>query len=358
MRSSASSETPALRAAARAVRAWARAAAERADVEGVRRERGSRGPGGRTSRRGSGRRPRCRGRGRIRARAVFGPLDDDLVGARHPLRCREQGPRIDADRAPADPPRGGAERFAGVDRADTTRRGGGPNTSAKTFSALVLDQAAAADAPGQAPPGRRRVVAGPSRRSSSTSSLSPSRLCPSTTVKRTARSSPWASESRTSVRLNRAARRRRRSRRRRGARPERLVVGDPVAEQPAAGPTLDHLARVHRRRRSRRSRPRPSRTSGRDSETANFAPTGRGAELARRDDGRDRDLARPAARQRSTSSTISFTLRASVRCPPRTVPRASRLATSWPGDEPVDVGEAPPAFRPRAAGTPGGPSAD
>ena len=133
-------------------------AAERADVERVRLERGLQGREVEllVVRQDDDRRvaigPNLRER-------LLGPLDDDLVGARHPLGGREAAARIDADRAPAD--RSARRRTAprSVSTAPiTTRRGGGPNTSAKTFAPSCsirplrrMSGASAARPPGSSP---------------------------------------------------------------------------------------------------------------------------------------------------------------------------------------------------------------
>ncbi len=80
---------------------------------------------------------------------LFRPLDDDLVGARHPLFRGEAAARVDADRAPADPSGGGAEGFARVDRSDHDQARRRPEDLGEDLRAFVLDQAAAADVGGK-----------------------------------------------------------------------------------------------------------------------------------------------------------------------------------------------------------------
>ena len=213
MRSSVLFGTPA--SSSRSRRRACAAAAERADVEGLRLQRGLQRREvellvvGQDDDRGVAIGANLRER-------LFGPLDDDLVGARHPLGRREAAARIDADRAPAERSGGGAESFAGVDRADHDEARRRPEDLGEDLRALRARPGRCGGCRGQAPPGRR----GPRRGLPAVEQNDQLRAGggPSITVKTTARSSPCASESRTSVRLNRGARRTRRSRRRRAVR--------------------------------------------------------------------------------------------------------------------------------------------
>ena len=77
---------------------------------------------------------------------LFRPRDDDLRGARQPLRGREAGPRVGDDRPPADLLRRAAERLGGVDRAVDQQSRGRPVDVGEDLAAGDLDDAAPSSA--------------------------------------------------------------------------------------------------------------------------------------------------------------------------------------------------------------------
>ena len=77
---------------------------------------------------------------------LLGPLDDDLVGARHALGASRSGARASTQivRQPSAL-RGGAERLGGVDRTEHDEARRRPEHLGEDLRPFVLDQAAAAD---------------------------------------------------------------------------------------------------------------------------------------------------------------------------------------------------------------------
>src|SRR5207244_1942239 len=74
-----------------------------------------------------------------------GPLDDELVGTRDPLRGRKLGARVHADRAPAEQSCGCAERLGGVDGTDDDEPRRRPVHLCEDTHPLVLEDAVTAD---------------------------------------------------------------------------------------------------------------------------------------------------------------------------------------------------------------------
>ena len=287
---------------------------------------------------------------------VLGPRPHDPVGAREPLRRREGRARVDDDRVPADELRGCAERLGRVDGAedDEPRRrpvhlGIDPRRPRASRQAVPLDRRRRAR---PAPAARRRA----SRRCRAGRAAARRACSPSSTVKQdrallvrddlraAARRAPLIEAVHEDVDLAAAGK------------PdlERLVVGDPVGEEPRLR-ACEHLARVRRRRRSRRSRPTPSRRA--------------------RPSPRRRTSSRPAAAPRAASPRPSrprpsSPRRASARASCGDVAHHAACLRSMPASdggellearhvvarqEAVDRTAAPPASRRRAAGSSGWP---
>ncbi len=207
---------------------------------------------------------------------VLGPRPDDPVGARQALGRREGRARVDDDRVPADQLRGGAERLGGVDGAEDDEPRRRPVHLGVDPVALALEQAVPLDVRGERGQLRRPVADGLAR-------VEEDEQLGSRVLALEHREADRALLVRDDLEQPLAQRR---------VEPvdpdvdlaaageadlERLVVGDPVGEQPRLARRRAPRAR-RCRRRSRRSRRTRSPRARRVSETTNFEPTGRGAE--------------------------------------------------------------------------------